>query len=612
MSSIVGKIRTYQRLGLRNAITVLRYRLKLRNGHFLRTMPIAPPLPEGRYYEQPEYQANSNIQPITDLLAFGHIKIRIEQPPNWHQSIFNQQSVENNQLHWSQMDDFSLNIGDIKGVWELSRMDWLLHFAVNYRATGDSKYIEKINQWLQDWVAQNPCNQGVNWKCGQEASIRVLHFVVTAFLLEQFEKASPLLVRLLNQHLERIAPTLSYAKAQDNNHGTSEAAALFVGGLFLGANTDSADEKIKYQRWCNAGRKLLENRVNKLIDVDGNFSQNSVYYHRLMLDTLSLAEFFRAFNNQPLFSTKFYTKAKQATSWLTGVVNANTGYPPNFGLNDGANLLPITASDYRDFRPSICLAHVMFYKSASYPELSSIQQICALFKTTDRLSENALSEIAQHEYGTGLLKFSAHQFNAYLRSHDGKFRPSACDALHLDLSHGNNAIFIGSGSYSYNSQGELQDYFNSVEAHNTVQFDGMQQMPKLSRFLYSNWIICSFQEHTSHLVSSYANAHGHKHIRKIKCLSEDTIEIADDVSGFNAKAQLRWHLSDSQWTLTNNKIVNEHYEIELKTDHNNPNISLVEGWHSHYYGKKSPTTVVLVEVEEPCTITTTIRRRTCE
>ena len=37
-------------------------------------------------------------------------------------------------------------------------------------------------------------------------------------------------------HLQRIAATKRYAQAQDNNHLTSEAAALFIGGSWLDAS----------------------------------------------------------------------------------------------------------------------------------------------------------------------------------------------------------------------------------------------------------------------------------------------------------------------------------------------------------------------------------------
>ena len=40
---------------------------------------------------------------------------------------------------------------------------------------------------------------------------------------------------MITLHLVRIAATLPYAIAQDNNHGTSEAAALFIGGAWLDA-----------------------------------------------------------------------------------------------------------------------------------------------------------------------------------------------------------------------------------------------------------------------------------------------------------------------------------------------------------------------------------------
>ena len=43
-------------------------------------------------------------------------------------------------------------------------------------------------------------------------------------------------MELVYIHLKRIESTISYAIAQDNNHGTSEAAALFIGGSWLLAN----------------------------------------------------------------------------------------------------------------------------------------------------------------------------------------------------------------------------------------------------------------------------------------------------------------------------------------------------------------------------------------
>ena len=58
-------------------------------------------------------------------------------------------------------------------------------------------------------------------------------------MLGQVSRPEPGLPALLAVHLKRIAPTLHYAMAQDNNHGTSEAAALFIGGTARSATLQS-------------------------------------------------------------------------------------------------------------------------------------------------------------------------------------------------------------------------------------------------------------------------------------------------------------------------------------------------------------------------------------
>ncbi|MFV7425598.1 heparinase II/III family protein, partial [Stenotrophomonas geniculata] len=89
----------------------------------------------------------------------------------------------------------------------------------------------------------------------------------------------------IEAHLKRIEPTIDYAIAQDNNHGTSEAAALYIGGAFLNANKPLP----QYKKWQALGEKWLANRANKLIMHDGGFSQYSINYHRVMLDSYCLA-----------------------------------------------------------------------------------------------------------------------------------------------------------------------------------------------------------------------------------------------------------------------------------------------------------------------------------
>src|SRR5690606_22600754 len=191
----------------------------------------------------------------------------------------------------------------------------------------------------------------------QEASIRVMHLISALIGLKQLSAPSENVQALIELHLKRIAPTIDYAIAQDNNHGTSEAAALYIGGALLYSIKPSA----AYKKWAELGLKWLENRAVKLIVSDGGFSQYSVTYHRVMLDTYALAEIIRQKMNLPKFSQKLYLQLQKATNWLY-VLTQQSGDVPNIGANDGARLIPVSDTDYRDFRPSVQLASTLFFQ----------------------------------------------------------------------------------------------------------------------------------------------------------------------------------------------------------------------------------------------------------
>ena len=85
----------------------------------------------------------------------------------------------------------------------------------------------------------------------------------------------------------------------------------------------------------------MENRVERLVMNDGSFSQYSVNYHRLMLDSISWCEYLREQVGESTFSATFYRKMKGASEWLRAMCDEHCGDVPNLGANDGARLLPL-------------------------------------------------------------------------------------------------------------------------------------------------------------------------------------------------------------------------------------------------------------------------------
>ena len=430
------KLRTYLRtaylLGPVSVLRAFRYRLGLKLGLNPVKRLKADPV-EGPYFFAPTETDSTLTAPShwhNEAWGFGHIHIAVrDKPPNWHTNILTGQKIPNPTRPWWQIPDFDPNAGDIKGVWEISRFDWVIAFA-QQAFTGNKSALTRLNNWLHDWCLKNPPYKGPNWKCGQEASIRVMHLAMASLILRQQKHPSPQVLSVVRQHLRRIAPTITYAIAQNNNHGTSEAAALFIGGSWLRLHGDPNG-----RRWESVGRKWLENRAKRLIEDDGSFSQYSVNYHRVMLDTYCMAEIWRRANRLNEFSRTLSGKLRQATEWLHHMVIPHNGDAPNIGANDGARLLQLTSTEYRDFRPTVYTASALFCQYEAFsPHTASNDPFRWLGLDTEHNSNKSrfdYSSIILSDGGYAILR----TINAtvIIRLANFHYRPSHADCLHIDF-----------------------------------------------------------------------------------------------------------------------------------------------------------------------------------
>ena len=540
-------------LGVVNVLRVVWYRTRIRLG-LHPVQRIRATLPTGYFFSE----ANDSEKTPTDSSAFLRYFGWYEpaglgtSPPDWFLNPFTGKRFLKD-APWWELPDFVSEIGDIKAVWEPSRFGWLVPMA-EQSATG------LMNVWLRDWCQKNPAYRGPNWKCGQECSIRVMHLAKAALVLGEHRVPSSDLLALIRVHLQRIYPTTSYAKGQDNNHGTSEGAALFIGGSWMN------DAK-----YMDAGRKLLEDRVDKLIAEDGTFSQYSVTYHRLMLDTLSLVEEWRTEHVLDRFSDKYYERASAATGWLTAMVDAESGDAPNIGANDGAHICIEHGAEYRNFTQSVSRAQERFGFTG----------------------ENALD--GSH----GFLVKKAGFWMLAMRTVSYRFRPSQADALHTDLWYRGRNILRDAGTYSYAGTDDERRPFQSVSGHNAVQFDGRDQMPLLGRFLYGQWL------KPLNGPQGYRDYRGATHKRDVE-LSPAGLTVTDHVAGFQREAVLRWRLEPGDWKLDSTTAICGDLKVEVTADVPITRVSVTQGLESRFYMKSEKIPVLEVTVSEPSTIVTRI------
>lgn len=600
-----AKLQTLWKLGPVNVLAVARYRALLRLGVFKRTLPLKEPL------SGPFLSDRTDSDSTVDVPFFSHHSFRIDFPPDWFVNRWNSARVDPAHAHWSGLSDFDPSLGDIKTVWELSRMDWAPRFCWSARR-GNSELVSIVESWLRDWCEKNPGNAGVNWKCGQETALRALNLLVSAKVLgDRFDSPYSGFVDLLEQHGERINKTLSYAIAQDNNHGTSEAAGLFLIGSYLARHLDRA-KKNKALRWQAAGRKWLENRARRLIMRDGSFSQHSIVYHRMMLDTLALTELMRREFAEPPFSQMLYERAGAATNWLAAMVDPVSGDAPNLGANDGTHLFRMDDTSYRDFRQSANLASSVFLNATIFP-ISELHPLMQLFdaETGSASDDNTAGCQLFPEGGYAVMRNK--QSMALLRLPIFKFRPSHADALHVDIWEGGANLVVDSGTFSYNGEikgNDSQRWFSGTARHNTVEFDSKDQMPAISRFLFSDWLEPSsldFDPAKCRICCGYVTKGRGSHTRSLS-LNEAGWCVTDTIDGSFKTAVIRWHLAPGDWSIEDSSLVSSLATITV--DASQPcKLTLGESLVSRHYLEYEKVSVLEVTVTEPAIVTTAISPR---
>lgn len=534
-------------------------------------------------------------------VLFGYLPVALgADPPEWLADPITGVRFPSPERSWWEIPDFDPATGDIKRIWELSRFDWVVAFAQQAR-NRDPDAVDTLNGWLSDWSLKNPPYRGPNWKCGQEASIRIMHLAAASMILGSERRPTRGLLDLVRNHLQRIAPTIQYALAQDNNHGVSEAAALFIGGSWLvrAGVPEGA-------RWQSAGRYWLEERAARLIQQDGSFSQYSVNYHRLMLDAFCLVEVWRRRLDLCAFSKSLHQRVTTAAEWLHRITDPETGDAPNVGANDGARLLPLTETPYRDYRPTVCLALALFANERAWPTDGPWNRVLEWLDIS-LPSAPATRPMSHAGEDGGFAVLKRDRTTVLLRYPRFRFRPSQADALHVDLwCNGHNLLRDG-GSYSYNSEEKWLKYFNGAQAHNTVEFDGRDQMPRMGRFLFADWIsTCLLEElseteQTVSFAAGYQDRAGARHVRRV-ILGTTSLKVEDDVAGFESNAILRWRLTPDDWLADSRGVRSNTHELTIKANMPIKRMELVRGWESRHYLEKTEIPVLEVEMHEPGSI----------
>jgi hypothetical protein len=490
--------------------------------------------------------------------------------------------------HWTEINDYAATAGDIKYAWEKSRFSFVYAFIRQDIAEGTDHAAFVFGE-IESWIDANPINQGPNYKCSQETSLRLLNWT---FALH-FYRNSPLLTEALFDkimhvvywQMKHVRSNIHFSRiAVRNNHAVTETLMLYIGGLLFPFFPEAAE-------WKSQGKKWFEQEVRYQVYPDGTFLQFSLNYHRVLVQLLNVAFFVSDVYNES-FSEVIYERAYRSLNFLLQCQAPENGMLPNYGANDGAIFFPLTSCEYRDYRPSLHTLHYLLtgehlYANGPWREEVTFYDIRKPVRSYPALQQ-LQGWVSFADGGYYMLRDG--ETLTFIRCGNHKDRPSQADNLHIDIwVSGKNVLFDG-GSYKYNTDRETLRYFMGTASHNTVMLDNNDQMLKGGRFIWYFWSQCNHaaiqETQDSFVFEGSISAFWQldtriRHVRKVtKLKGENTWKIRDQI------------LNKPEGSLTRQLFhVNKHMIPEVRFQSGTSMVAEAkDAWYSGKYGSKESIT----------------------
>ena len=461
---------------------------------------------------------------------------------------------------------------DLRALWEPARLQ---DVAADLAGRSSSAFqVERDHCALQRalaWIDSNPFPFGLHYLSVMECGLRIPVFVRCLTLTSGEENSRRKLLSAIYHHAWITAKRLSLYSSL-GNHTVAECTGLvFAGGIFI---EDAAGKK-----WFSQGIALLEQELFHQILDDGGPVEQSLGYHRFVLDLYWLCIDFLEQNN--LYDCSGWKPKLVAGEAFLAAMSDENGLFPAIGDNDdGRAIAPGLAP-----RRATCLRPAVTERIQTFPQAGY----------TVLRDHSGLMLIFDH----GPLGMAP----LYNHGH--------ADALALTLSIKGKQLLVDSGTYRYNQVPEWRRYFKGTRAHNTVTIDGLDQAEQVTGFIWD-------KPYTAQLLSSRktedgihleATHNGYtrlpqpvEHLRSLLWLDEGCILVRDTFIGMGKHTfELNFHLHpeanvaelDGWWHVCRD---DAKLALCLLEDANFTYIfgqeSPILGWFSSSYGNKEKTGVL--------------------
>jgi Heparinase II/III-like protein/Heparinase II/III N-terminus len=380
-------------------------------------------------------------------------------------------------------------VGNVKQVWEISRMQHLTLLAVAWFLSGDEKYANRVADHLRSWWEENPFLSGVHWTSGIELGVRLISLAWIRRLLEDWPGVTDLFernwlgLRQIHWHQQYLAAFPSRGSSA-NNHVIAEAAGQLVASCAFPWFPES-------ERWRRKSALLFERELIRNTFPSGIGRELASDYQCFVAELGFLAAVETEVSGYPLSTVTWQRLCAMADS-AAALVDERLR-PPRQGDSDEGRALLLDAPAANSWPSLLALADALVGRLDWWPQppadagSSLIGALAGAKRPTEGRPRQRPSRFA--DAGATLLRTTGEN-EIWCRCDGGPHgylsiaAHAHADALSVEVRYAGIDILADPGTYCYHGEPDWRSYFRSTIAHNTAELDGHSQSSEGGPFMW--------------------------------------------------------------------------------------------------------------------------------
>lgn len=557
--------------------------------------------------------------------------VDVFKPVRWHLDLSTGREFPKSFAH--KIDIRSDKYGSAKHVWEVNRMQFMLHIAMLYKNSGNEKYLDLFRYHLASWKNENPYMVGVNWYSNIEVNLRLICWYFCWQVLDvdgvcadiAKEPTFKEFVRdvwrpLIYEHAEYSYNHPSLCSSA-NNHLISEYAGLFVAAC--GWDIPNRKARLEYAK---AG---LEREILTQNTAEGVNREEAAEYIQFIDDFFLIAAVVGRCAGVE-FSEAYNKRLHSMADYMNAMLDCNCNYPMYGDGDDGFVLRPDSGGHFNNFK-SLLSSFAVYFDDASFKRAGvmwdeknellfgyegrkkflMLPTVNAGFLTDGNRffpeSGHFIFRRAEGIAGSGFCETYLH-FDAAPLGFLSIAAHAHADALSFILHVDGFPVVVDPGTFTYHTQKDLRAYFVSTIAHNTVCVNGKNQANQAGPTMWLNHYkakVVSCDEKSGEVVATHNGyaSDGVTHMRKIQ-FNRDKNEfmIVDTLRCEKvATVEIPFHLHPETTVRLDGRMVALDEpgarRVMIELDEKLTYTVRDDGWYSEHFGEKVPAKYLYAKTE---------------